>query len=66
MYFLELWTIVDEFDDPILPVDGNDHEDQGMLVYRSKDAAKSAAKYQNGLYDLNCKPKRIFTASKEY
>lgn len=39
---------------PILPFDCNpDSDDQGMLVYRSKDAAQAAADYQTDWYDLD-------------
>jgi hypothetical protein len=40
---------------PVVPFDCNPgHDDEGMMVYRSRKAAVFSAKHQNGLYDLDC------------
>jgi hypothetical protein len=50
----EFWAVVHPDDHcPVTPFDGNDHDDQGMLVYFSQEAAEAAAKYQNEHYDIN-------------
>ncbi len=47
------YTIVNEHGVPVLPLDENpDSEDEGMLVYRSQEAAQAAADYQMLCYDL--------------
>jgi hypothetical protein len=53
----DLWVVVwsPEFQGdeiiPIAPMDCNEeHEDQGMLVYRSKEAAEAMARKQESLY----------------
>jgi hypothetical protein len=39
---------------PIHPVDENPgNEDQGMMVYFSREAAEKAAEYQNDMYELD-------------
>ncbi len=45
----DLWTLIyGEDGEPVLPDDDNpDQNDQGLIVYRSEVAAKSAANYQN-------------------
>lgn len=52
------YTIVNELGNPVLPLDYNpDSEDEGMLVYRTLEAAKAAADYQMLCYDLeNVRP----------
>ena len=57
----EFWTLVDADGCIVLPVDCNPgHEDQGMLVYRSYEAALSAAKHQENSYDLEgVEPRRL-------
>jgi hypothetical protein len=47
------YTIVNELGVPVLPLDENpDSEDEGLLVYRSLEAAQAAADYQMFCYDL--------------
>ena len=53
----EYWVVCDdEFGEPILPFDCNPgcEDDEGMLVYRSRDAAFSAAAHQENLYGIDC------------
>lgn len=61
--FEELWAL--EIDDKpgqlVCPIDGNSHEDQGALVYFSRDAAYDAASHQLKYYDVECRPRRIVT-----
>lgn len=48
----QLWALfwIDENGQAVLPIDCNPgHEDQGMLVYRSEEAAKASAERQNNL-----------------
>ena len=54
----EYWTIVDKDKTPILPYDCNPdfEDDEGMLVYRSIEAAFKAGKHQHELYDIECFP----------
>lgn len=52
-----LWTIVHRDGGmPVVPFGGNEHRDEGMLVYFSMEAAEAAAQHQNELYDLDCVP----------
>lgn len=56
----DLWTIVHQDDNlPVLPMDGNEHPDEGMLVYRSFEAAAASSARQDDLYDLETKPTRL-------
>jgi hypothetical protein len=57
----ELWTIVKRTSgDPVVPLDCNpSSDDQGMLVYRSRVAAESAAEYQSDMYDVDCEARRL-------
>lgn len=50
---IELWTIVFcDTGDPVPPFDCNpEHHDEGMLVYRSREAAEAAAVHQAKSYD---------------
>jgi hypothetical protein len=50
-----LWTVVDrKTREPVPPVDYNpDSNDQGIMVFRSRSAARMSASYQNGLYDVD-------------
>lgn len=50
----------------VIPLDHNRHEDQGALVYFSRDAAEEAAKYQLWHYDVDCTPRRIVTPSQDH
>lgn len=72
-----LWTIVqplgaedsdgeDISGRPIVPADHNTHSDEGMLVYRSEEAATAAAEYQNELYSLDCLPCRLSDLDPKY
>jgi hypothetical protein len=61
-----LWTIVhtDRLSPrkgkPVIPFDCNPgSSDEGMLVYRSKDAAANAARHQRDTYGLACRPRRL-------
>jgi hypothetical protein len=54
------WTIVlPRSRKPVLPFDCNEHDDQGMLVYRSEAAAKVSCKHQYSLYGVRCEPCRL-------
>ena len=56
------WTIVlSGTKQAVLPFDCNpDHEsDEGMLVYRSREAAKCSAKHQLELYQVDCVPCKL-------
>lgn len=45
------WTLVWTSGEPVPPLDENTgHEDQGFMVYRSREAAEAAAEHQNELY----------------
>lgn len=56
----DLWTLQNEDGQPVVPYDSNPgHHDEGMLVYRSEEAAESASQHQNEMYELNCKPCRL-------
>lgn len=48
----KLYVLVwDDFGTEVVPFDCNpSHKDQGMLVYRSKEAADMAAEHQTDLY----------------
>lgn len=48
-----LWVLIwDKSKEPVPPLDDNTyHEDQGMIVYGSKEAADGGAKHQNDLYE---------------
>lgn len=60
MKLTDLWTVVFcDTERPVLPFDTNEHDDQGMLVYSSEDAAKASAEHQNQLYDLDCRACRL-------
>ena len=51
----EPWTLVHKGSfDPVIPFDCNPEGggDEGMLVYRSKAAARMSARHQSNLYDL--------------
>ncbi len=40
---------------PVTPIDCNpNHDDEGMLCYRSQEAGDAAALHQNKLYELDC------------
>ena len=43
----------------VCPYDGNEHEDQGMLVYRSEEAARMSCEHQWAMYDISCRPCRL-------
>jgi len=53
---MTLWTIVlHGTRKPVLPNDCNpDSDDEGMLCYRSREAAEKAAKWRSQLYGLAC------------
>jgi len=51
----EPYVLVDKHLEPILPCDCNEHQDQGMLVYRSRGAARVAAKHQLATFNVACK-----------
>lgn len=59
----EFWTLVwMPAGVPIVPYDSNTHEDAGLLVYRSQDAAECAAEHQQAMYgncDETAAPKRL-------
>ena len=64
----ELWGL-ERSDKPghmVIPLDHNRHEDQGALVYFSRDAAEEAAKHQLYQYDVECRPRRIVTTNKDH
>lgn len=52
-YTIVLWGTMT----PVVPVDCNpeDESDEGMLVYRSQGAAKSAARHQLRLHECKCR-----------
>jgi hypothetical protein len=54
------WVVVmaDTFE-PVLPVDGNTDEDEGMLVYRSRKAAMASARYQKNTYHIDTRAVRL-------
>lgn len=58
---MELWTIVNEDKLPVPPYDCNPDfpDDEGMLVYRSREAAMFASDHQNKMYDLESYPVRV-------
>jgi hypothetical protein len=54
------WTVVlPRSRKPVLPYDCNDNDDQGMLVYRSEEAAKASCRHRYDLYSIRCKPCRL-------
>jgi hypothetical protein len=59
----KFWVLV--WDDgktivPIVPEDENPgDDDQGMIVYRTKDAAENAAQHQQDFWSLDVKAKAI-------
>ena len=57
----ELWVLwVPASKKPVIPWDCNPgHNDEGMLVYSSHDAAMSAATHQRELYGVECEPRRL-------
>jgi hypothetical protein len=56
----DLYTVImRDSGHPVLPVDTNEHDDQGLLVYLSREAAESAAEHQAELYDLDCMAQRL-------
>jgi hypothetical protein len=61
----EYWTLVLNENDatdgfPVAPFDCNPgNSDEGMLVYYSEAAAKTAAKHQLNLYGVVCRPCRL-------
>lgn len=67
MTFDELYAleVMDDEGNPtgklVLPIEHNDHNDQGTIVYQSLAAADMAAKCTYEKYDVPCKPLRIFT-----
>lgn len=56
-----LWTLSRKSDGkPVPPFDCNPgHDDQGMLVYRSEEAALSEASHQFSQYDIPCEPRLL-------
>lgn len=58
---MSYWTIVHRIGrEPVLPFDSNPRsEDEGMLVYRSHQAAVAASKHQNRMYNLDTIPLRL-------
>lgn len=52
----DLWCVVrDDNGKPIPPFDDSCHPtDDGMLVYRSKEAAECSAEHQADLYEIPC------------
>lgn len=58
---MSLWTIVHrKCKTPVLPFDSNPRSsDEGMLVYRSYQAATAACKHQNQMYELDTIPARL-------
>jgi len=57
---VEFWTVVRADGTPVPPIDENNHEDQGMMVYRSKAAAGAMAYCQRQRYDMRgVKPRRL-------
>lgn len=49
----ELWALVHgDSENFVIPFDCNEHEDEGCLVYFSKEAAEQAARHQMHLYGL--------------
>lgn len=58
---MSYWTIVHrDSRTPVVPFDCNPKsEDDGMLVYRSRQAAVAACKHQNHMYDLDTIPMRL-------
>lgn len=60
MELSDLWTIVLRRDgSPVVPFDANEHEDQGMLVYLTREAAEVAAEHQADLYEIDCEARRL-------
>lgn len=56
----KLWTLVHHTGMPVIPFDCNPKsKDDGMLVYRSRQAALAASKHQNRMYGLDCRPERL-------
>ncbi len=56
MNLSSLFTILNRgTHEPVVPFDANpDSDDEGMLVYRCRAAAESAAEHQAECYDLDC------------
>lgn len=52
----EPWTIVHKGGwEPVVPADCNPgSQDEGMLVYRSREAAQKAADHQFDTYEVDC------------
>ena len=57
----EYWTIVftehpeNELPGyPVKPWDDNDHDDEGMLAYYSREAAEAAARFQLDNWEIHC------------
>lgn len=45
------WTLVWTSGQPVPPLDDNpSHDDQGFIVYRSREAAMRAAEHQNDMW----------------
>lgn len=44
------WTLIWSSGEPVPPLDENTHDDQGFIVYRSREAAEAAAQHQNELW----------------
>lgn len=67
MRLADLHTIVHDDDPttPVMPYDCNSHEDQGMLVYGSEDAARASCEHQSDLYGIVCHPVRLVDFCKE-
>ncbi len=67
MTFAELYAleVMDDEGQPtgklVLPIEHNDHNDQGTIVYQSLEAAEMAAKCTYEKYDVACAPVRIST-----
>jgi hypothetical protein len=61
MQLSDLWTVVMRATGmPVLPVDCNpESDDEGMLVYRSRRAADTAAEHQSDMYGLDCEARRL-------
>ena len=58
---MKYWTIVHlESDIPVIPFDCNPRsKDEGMLVYRSYQAALAACVHQQSLYGIRCEPCKL-------
>ena len=57
----ELFTVVNrQTGIPIVPIDCNpESDDEGMLVYWSREAAELAAEHQSERYEMDCEARSL-------